>query len=347
MSLLCLTQQCEDQLQLLVASLRMNKTLLTPAECVRIEANALQDLADRISGEMAAPVEDAIARIVACADDGGRVVATGLGKSGHIAQKFVGTLNSLGVPAQFLHAGEASHGDAGMLTKRDVVIVLTYSGETDEIVAMLTTVKARASALIAICGSATSTVAKAADLVLDVGIDMEACGMNLAPTTSTAAMLALTDALAIESSRRRNFRAEDFAVLHPGGRLGKRLQRVSDLMHFGDRMPRVSAETSLSKVIHEMSEKRLGMTTVLDVKNMLLGVISDGDLRRLLEHEGGTALDRIASDVMHPHPTWIADTAFASQALAMMEEKKITAIVACNADGVAVGVLHLHDLWEK
>jgi len=331
----------------LVASGSMENSPLTPAECVRVEADALLRLADRMAGPMKAPVDHAIQRIVACSNTGGRVIAVGLGKSGHIAQKFVATLNSLGTPAQFLHAAEAAHGDIGMVGRHDLLIAFSYSGETEELLRLLDTLKHRAAALIAVCGSAGSTLARASDLVLDVSVDEEACGMNLAPTASTTSMLALSDALAIEAGQRRNFRAEDFALLHPGGRLGHRLQRVRELMHANERLPQVPPETPLLKVIHEMSAKRLGMTTVLSPEGHLLGVISDGDLRRLLEREGGLALERTAGEILHADATWIDEDEFAATALAIMEAKKITAIVACNASRTVTGVLHLHDLWER
>jgi arabinose-5-phosphate isomerase len=324
----------------------MAKTVTSPAECVRAEASALLRLAERMEGAMRSSVDDAVARVAACAEAGGRVIAAGMGKSGHVARKWVATLNSLGVAAQFLHAAEAAHGDVGMVHAGDLVVAFSYSGETEELLRLVEVLKSRAAGLIAVCGCATSTLAKAADLVLDVSVDAEACAMNLAPTASTTAMLALGDALAIAVSERRGFGAEDFAALHPGGRLGRRLQKVSELMHAGEKMPRVSAGTLMPAVIHAMSEKRLGMTTIVDGEGRLLGVVSDGDLRRLIEREGGDALKRTAGEVMHRNPVTVSADEFAGVALEAMEARKITSIVAVEG-GVAVGVVHLHDLWER
>jgi arabinose-5-phosphate isomerase len=272
------------------------------------------------------------------------VVVTGMGKSGIIAQKIAATLSSTGSPALFLHPAEAVHGDLGMLMAGDVVLALSASGETEEILRLLATLKRKGDALIALCCNTASTLAETADVALDCSVEREACGLNLAPTASTTAMLALGDALAIAVSLRKGFRAEDFAELHPGGKLGKRLARVRDLMHAGDDVPHVTPTTPMADVIYEMSSKKLGMTTVQQ-EGTLCGVISDGDLRRLLEREGGAALSRTAGEAMNPHPCTIASSQLGATALAILEARKITSLVAVDAENRVQGVLHLHDLW--
>jgi arabinose-5-phosphate isomerase len=267
-----------------------------------------------------------------------------MGKSGIIAQKIAATLSSTGSPSLFMHPAEAAHGDLGVLLPGDVVIALSASGETEEILRLLPTLKRKGDSLIAFCCELQSTLAQASDIALDCGVEREACGLNLAPTASTTAMLALGDALAIAVSLRKGFRAEDFADLHPGGKLGKKLAFVRDLMHTGEAIPAVAPETSMTDVIYEMSRKKLGITTV-QAEGKLLGIISDGDLRRLLEREGGAALSRTAGQAMHRTPRTIAATELAARALAVLEEKKITSLVVVDAAGMVEGVLHLHDLW--
>jgi arabinose-5-phosphate isomerase len=315
-----------------------------PADFVRIEAAALTSLALRLEGPMLAPFNAAIDLILRSVASQNRIIVTGIGKSGIIARKIAATLRSTGTPAHYLHPADAIHGDLGMLSRGDTVIALSSSGETQEILYLLPVLKRLADKLIAFCGCATSTLAQASNIVLDTSIDTEACPLNLAPTASTTVMLALGDALALEVSRRRGWKAEDFAELHPGGRLGKRLARVHDLMHSGEALPQVSPTTPMSQVIYEMSRKKLGMTTVLD-NGRLLGMISDGDLRRLLERDGPHALEHLAHEIMNPHPLTINGGAFASAALALMEEKKITSLIVVAPHGNAEGVLHLHDLW--
>ena len=317
----------------------------TPSELVRIEARALLALAGRLEGTMSAAFDRAVDAIFQCGQSRGRVVVTGMGKSGIIAQKIAATLSSTGSPALFLHPAEAVHGDLGMLARGDVVIALSASGETEEILRLLATIKRIGDALISFCCNPQSTLAQASDICLDVSVPEEACGMNLAPTASTTAMLALGDALAIAVSLKKGFRVEDFADLHPGGKLGKRLSRVRDLMHAGDSIPRVSPSTPMTDVIYEMSRKKLGMTTVSD-HGRLIGIISDGDLRRLLERDGPEVLRKTAGEAMNPHPRTIAAGELAVRALSMMEEKKITSLVVVDADGAIEGVVHLHDLWE-
>jgi arabinose-5-phosphate isomerase len=272
------------------------------------------------------------------------VVVTGMGKSGIIAQKIAATLSSTGSPALFLHPAEAIHGDLGVLMPGDVVIALSASGETEEILRLLATLKRKGDALISFCCKLRSTLAQASDVVLDCSVEREACGLNLAPTASTTAMLALGDALAVAVSLRKGFRAEDFAELHPGGKLGKQLAKVGDLMHTGEKVPVVAPATPMAEVIFEMSSKKLGMTTVQD-GGRLCGVISDGDLRRLLEREGGAALSKTAGEAMNAHPKTIGAEELAAKALAILEERKITSLIVVDAQAQVEGVVHLHDLW--
>jgi arabinose-5-phosphate isomerase len=317
---------------------------LQPAALVRTEAAALEALATRLEGPMAEPFARAVELILNCGQGNGRVVVTGMGKSGIIAQKIAATLSSTGSPALFLHPAEAVHGDLGMLMPGDVVVALSVSGETEEILRLLATLKRKGDALVSFSCNLNSTLAQASDVALDCSVEREACGLNLAPTASTTAMLALGDALAIAVSLRKGFRAEDFAELHPGGKLGKRLAKVRDLMHAGDEIPVVAPSTPMTDVIFEMSSKKLGMTTV-QVEGRLRGVISDGDLRRLLEREGGAALGRNAGEAMNARPRTIGAGELAAKALAILEERKITSLVVVGAEDKVEGVLHLHDLW--
>jgi len=315
-----------------------------PASLVRTEAAALEALATRLDGPMAGPFARAVEMIVRCGEQNGRVVVTGMGKSGIIAQKIAATLSSTGSPALFLHPAEAVHGDLGVLMAGDVVIALSASGETEEILRLLATVKRKGDALISFCCNLTSTLAAASDVALNCSVEREACGLNLAPTASTTAMLALGDALAVAVSLRKGFRAEDFAELHPGGKLGKQLAKVRDLMHSGEDVPVVAPLTTMADVIFEMSSKKLGMTTVQELGS-LRGVISDGDLRRLLEREGGAALGKTAGEAMNAHPRTIAAEELAAKALAILEERKITSLIVVDAEHKVEGVVHLHDLW--
>ena len=321
-----------------------NQKCLTPAELVRTEAAALEALAARLEGAMAADFDRAVELIVRCGEGNGRVVVTGMGKSGVIAQKIAATLSSTGSPALFLHPAEAVHGDLGVLMPGDVVIALSASGETEEILRLLATLKRKGDALVSFCCNLQSTLAQASDVVLDCSVEREACSLNLAPTASTTAMLALGDALAVAVSLRKGFKAEDFAELHPGGKLGKQLAKVRDLMHAGENVPIVTPVTLMTDVIYEMSSKKLGMTTVQE-EGKLRGVISDGDLRRLLEREGGAALSKTAGEAMNANPRTIAAGELAARALAILEERKITSLVVTDGTGKVEGVVHLHDLW--
>lgn len=317
---------------------------------VRIEAAALKALADRLAGPMARAFEQAVEMLYGC---GGRVVVTGMGKSGMVARKAAATLNSTGTPALFLHPAEAVHGDLGMLVRGDVVLALSSSGETEEIVALLPTIKRLGLCLIAMTGDSLygrhspariSTLSQAADVALDCSVAQEACSLGLAPTASTTTMLALGDALAMALAEKRGFKEEDFADLHPGGKLGKRLARVGSLMHSGEAVPRVAPATRMQDVIYEMSRKGLGLTTVVEGEN-LVGVISDGDLRRLLERRGKDILDLTAAECMTRNPKTIHGDELAVTALNTMEQKKITSLVVVDGDGRLEGIVHLHDLW--
>lgn len=276
----------------------------------------------------------------------GRVIVTGMGKSGIICRKIVATLTSTGTPAFFLHPAEAIHGDLGVIQRDDVVIALSYSGETDEILRLLETIRRLGAKLIAITGMPASTLAQAADVALDCSVAEEACPMNLVPTASTTAALAIGDAIAMTLLVEKGFRQEDFASLHPGGKLGKRLMRVESLMHAGKQCPIVRADTRMRDVIYEMSSKGLGMTCVLDGGDALLGIITDGDLRRHMDRAPGI-LELTAADVMTRGPVSIPPTTLAAEALNIMESRKITSIVVVDGGTHRVaGVVHLHDLWR-
>jgi arabinose-5-phosphate isomerase len=324
---------------------------------VRIEAEALRVLADRIAGPMGDAFDRAVELIHGCS---GRVVVTGVGKSGIIARKIAATLNSTGTPALFMHPVEAVHGDLGMVVQGDTVLALSASGETEEILRLLATLKRLQVPLIALTcddvyakdagGGARATPAKlstlaaAAEVALDCSVAEEACSLGLAPTASTTCMLALGDALAMTLAEKRGFKEEDFANLHPGGKLGKRLARVESLMHTGDAVPRVTPSTTMPDVIYEMSRKKLGLTAVVEGEK-LVGVISDGDLRRLLEQRGKDVLDLSAGECMTGNPKTISGREFAATALALMEEKKITSLAVVDGNGRLEGIVHLHDLW--
>jgi arabinose-5-phosphate isomerase len=306
---------------------------------LEIEAQAVRDLRDRIDEGF----DRAVAFLQGCA---GRVVVTGLGKSGLIAQKVSATLSSTGTPSLYLHPAEAIHGDLGRIVKGDVVVAISSSGETAEVLALVPTIKRLGSPLIALTGDPASALASVAEVHLDVSIRQEACPLGLAPTASTTAALAMGDALAMAVLERRGFTVEDFAVLHPGGRIGKKLARVEDLMHRGEEIPRVPAGVAMKEVLFEMTRKRFGMTTVVDDSGRLVGVISDGDLRRQMERHGHTLLDRSAGECMTRSPVLIDRRELATRALDLMEGRKITSLVVVDGAGVVEGVLHLHDLWK-
>jgi arabinose-5-phosphate isomerase len=305
---------------------------------LQTEAAAVLALVDRLDDRFV----DAVALLVRCK---GRVIVTGMGKSGIICRKIAATLASTGTPAFFLHPAEAVHGDLGVIQADDVVIAMSYSGETDELTRVLETLKRIGAPLIALTGGTKSTLAQAANVALDCSVSEEACPMNLVPTASTTAALAMGDALAMTVLVEKGFKPEDFANLHPGGKLGKRLMRVEQLMASGKALPVVQLHTSMKDVIHEISNKKLGMTTVVEKDGRLAGIITDGDLRRKM----GTAnsfLELTARDLMTANPVAITQSTMAVEALAMMEQRKITSIVVIDGDRRVEGVVHLHDLWR-
>ena len=304
---------------------------------LRTEAAAILALVDRVDATFAAAVG------LLC-DCRGRVIVTGMGKSGIIARKIAATFSSTGTPAFFLHPAEAVHGDLGALQPDDVVVALSHTGETGELLRLLETIRRIGARLVALTGSPASTLARAADLVLDCGVDEEACPLNLAPTASTTAALALGDALAMSLLVEKGFRPEDFANLHPGGGLGKRLLRVEALMHADDQVPAVAPDAPMRAVIDEISAKRLGMTCVVGPDRSLAGIITDGDVRRHIAVPD--LLSQTASAIMTASPQTIARTWLAVQALALMEQRKITSLVVVDAERRVEGVLHLHDLWR-
>jgi arabinose-5-phosphate isomerase len=313
-------------------------SLETARRVLRIEAQALSELCGRLE----ASFERAVELLLDCK---GRVVVTGMGKSGLIGRKISATLSSTGTPSFFLHPAEALHGDLGMLARGDALLAISYGGETPEILNLLETLKRLEMPIVALTGNSKSTLASASEVVLDVSVKEEACTLNLAPTASTTVAMALGDALAIALLERRGFQVHDFAALHPAGRLGKKLLRVEHLMHKGDAVPRVSPETPMPATFHEMSAKKLGMTTVTGPDGELLGILTDGDLRRLMEKHGGATLTMTVGDCMVRTPQTISANLLASEALNLMEKKKITSVVVVDAGCKVLGVVHLHDLW--
>jgi len=310
---------------------------------LRIEADAVAALINRVDERF----ERAVDMIMKCT---GRVVVTGMGKSGLIGKKIAATLASTGTPALFLHPAEGIHGDLGMVTRGDTVIALSNSGETEEIARMLPSLKRIGIKIIALTGNTESTLAKNSDVVIDVGVQEEACPLGLAPTASTTATLAMGDALAVALLDKRGFKEEDFACFHPGGALGKRLLlRVKDIMHTGDAVPAVSEETTIKDAIYEISSKKMGVTSVLNSSGRLVGVISDGDLRRWMEKtekSGENLLAKKAGDIMTKNPKVIGQEALAAEAVAVMESSSITCLIVTKPDGRPEGVIHLHDLLK-
>jgi arabinose-5-phosphate isomerase len=307
---------------------------------LRIEADAILGLVDRIGGDF----ERAVHLLFECR---GRVIVTGMGKSGIICRKIAATLSSTGTPAFFLHPAEAIHGDLGAIREDDVVLAVSHSGETEEIGRLIEPIRRIGARLIVITGTPVSTLARAADVAIDCSIAEEACPMNLVPTASTTAALALGDALAMTLLVRKGFREEQFASLHPGGKLGKRLMRVDSVMHGGDAAPRVAVGTEMPDVIHEMSSKRLGMTCVVDGEGRLAGVFTDGDLRRLMmKRPPNAVLALTAGEAMTANPLTIGRDMLAVEALRIMETHKVTSVVVVDDHRIVQGVVHLHDLWR-
>jgi arabinose-5-phosphate isomerase len=286
--------------------------------------------------------ERAVALLYQCR---GRVIVTGMGKSGIICRKIAATLSSTGTPAFFLHPAEAIHGDLGVLQDDDVVVALSYSGETEELLRLLATIKRLGARLIAVTGNCQSTLGRAADVALDCSVSEEACPLNLVPTASTTAALALSDALAMALLVAKGFRSEDFANLHPGGKLGKRLLRAGQLMHAGPDAPITGVDTALPDVIYEMTSKGLGMTCVTDGGGRLVGIITDGDLRRHMM-TAAAPLEHAAGNVMTRNPVTVGRDTFAVEALRLMEARRITSVVVVDDADHVEGVLHLHDLWR-
>ncbi len=320
----------------------MNETLdpgvATALRVLQAEADAVSSLLGRVGGDFVRALEIA----EGCH---GKIAVTGMGKSGIVCKKIAATLSSTGTPAFFLHAAEALHGDIGLLAADDVVLALSKSGETPEILQVLNAAKRLGLRTIALSGKPDSTLARHADVNLDVSVAEEACPLGLAPTTSTAAAMAMGDALAMALMERKGFRREDFAVIHPAGALGKKLLKVSQLMHRGDAIPCVRPSTPMGEVIYEMSRKGLGMTTVRDEEGLLAGVISDGDLRRLLE-KSPDPLRLVADECMTRSPRTIAASELATAALSKMEGMKITSLVVVDDARHILGVVHIHDLWR-
>ncbi len=313
-------------------------SLATAVRVLEAEAEAIRNLTKRVGESFQRAVDLA----AACK---GKIAVTGLGKSGIICKKVAATLSSTGSPAIFLHAADALHGDVGLLSRDDLILAISKSGETPEILQIVNVAKRLALPVISIAGERQSSLARYSDVFLDVSVAEEACPFGLAPTTSTAAALAMGDALAIALMERKGFGWEDFASVHPAGSIGKKLMRVGELMHRGESIPRVLESTPMPDVIYEMSRKSLGMTTVVREDGVLAGVISDGDLRRLLQR-APDPLKLTAGEVMTRTPKTIAENELATAALAKMEEMKITSLVVTNTAGVVVGVIHIHDLWR-
>jgi arabinose-5-phosphate isomerase len=308
------------------------------AEVLETEAAAIRGLV----GQLDEQLDRAVELLRSCA---GRVVCTGMGKSGIVMKKVAATLASTGTPAFFLHPAEAVHGDLGMIVPGDVVLAASYSGTTEELLRLVETLKRSGIPLVAMTANASSPVARHADIHLSVAIDREACPLGLAPTASTTATLAMGDALAMALVEARGFTREDFARLHPAGQLGKRLLKVEQLMHAGDALPRVSLDAPMREAIYEMSKKGLGITAVVDPEGRLAGCISDGDLRRLLQADDGTILNHTAGERMTLHPRTIFGGELAAAALKVMEDHRITSLFVCDEAGRLEGVVHVHDLW--
>ena len=317
-----------------------DELLKLASEVLAIESRAVDALRDRLGDEFIAACE-------LCLETSGRIVVSGMGKSGHVGNKIAATLSSTGTPAFFMHPAEASHGDLGMITSQDLLLAISYSGETMEIVTILPVVKRMGAKLLSITGNPKSTMAKAADVHLDISVNEEACPLNLAPTASTTATLAMGDALAVALLNSRGFTAEDFARSHPSGNLGKRLiLRVSDIMHSGDRIPAVMSDVSLRDGLMEMTDKGLGMTAVVSDDRTLEGIFTDGDLRRTLDSGADIHSTRIR-DVMHSNCKTISPDILAAEALYILEENKITSLVVTDEDNKLIGALNIHDLFRE
>jgi len=323
-----------------MSKVKTDTALELAKKVLRTEAAAILGLVDRLNGDF----ERAVDLLFDCK---GHVIVTGMGKSGIICRKIAATLTSTGTPSFFLHPAEAIHGDLGAIRDEDVIIALSHSGETEELVRLIESIRRIGARLIAMTGSPQSTLGRAADVTLDCSIAVEACPMNLVPTASTTASLALGDALAMTLLVRKGFREEQFASLHPGGKIGKKLMTVEAVMQSGDAAPSVMLTAAMPDVIHQMSSKRLGMTCVVDGDGRLAGVFTDGDLRRLMmKRPPNAVLALTAGEAMTPNPLTISRSLLAVQALRIMEEHKITSVIVVDADRRVEGVVHLHDLWR-
>lgn len=315
----------------------MKTYLESAARTIQIEQDAIGDLRDRLNDEFVQACE-------LLANCPGRVIVMGMGKSGHIANKIAATLASTGTPAFFVHPAEASHGDLGMITKEDVVLAISNSGNTSEIVTIIPLIKRMGTPLISMTGNPTSVLASEADFQLDISIKQEACPLGLAPTTSTTVSLVMGDAIAVALLEAKGFSEEDFAFSHPGGALGRKLLlKVSDLMHIGDRIPKVSPDTPLTEGLFEITKKGLGLTAIVGDSDNLLGLFTDGDLRRALENQVDLHATSI-QELMTPNCKTIQPEALAAEALNTMEVNKITGLLVVNEQGQLVGVIHMHDL---
>ena len=323
----------------MAAEFTKDEILALASDVLDIEARAVDSLRARLD-------ESFLAACRLCLDTPGRIVVAGMGKSGHIGSKIAATLASTGTPSFFVHPGEASHGDLGMITDQDVLLAISYSGETDEILTILPLVKRMGAKLIAMSGKPNSTLAKAADVHLDVSVSEEACPLNLAPTASTTATLAMGDALAVALLKMRGFTAEDFAMSHPSGSLGKRLLlRVADVMQSGDAIPVVTADVPLADGLMEMTEKGLGMTAIVDSENRIAGIFTDGDLRRALDDGVDVRTTRM-DEIMHTRCKTIAADVLAVEAVVLMEDNKITSLLVADEELRLVGALNIHDLFR-
>lgn len=323
----------------MAAKLTDKQILALASEVLEIEARAVDKLRGRLD-------QSFLQACRLCLDTSGRIIVAGMGKSGHISSKIAATLASTGTPAFFVHPGEASHGDLGMITRQDVLLAISYSGETDEILTILPLVKRMGAKLIAMSGKPNSTLARAADVHLDVSVSEEACPLNLAPTASTTATLAMGDALAVALLKMRGFTAEDFAMSHPSGSLGKRLLlRVADVMQTGDAIPTVAPEVPLTDGLMEMTEKGLGMTAIVDAENRIAGIFTDGDLRRALD-DGVDVRSTRMDEIMHTNCKTISADVLAVEAVVLMEENKITSLLVADDDRRLLGALNIHDLFR-
>ncbi len=317
-----------------------NEAIALAREVLRIEAEAISEIESKVDERFVRAIE-------ILKDTRGKVVLTGMGKSGLIGKKIAATLASTGTPAFFLHPAEAIHGDVGMIMPEDTLIVLSNSGETPEVISILPVVKRMGVRVIALLGNLDSTISKHADVVIDVGVSREACPLGVAPTSSTTAALAMGDAIAVVLLKEKGFSLEEFAQLHPGGALGRKLKLVSDLMHTGEEIPLVEPDTLLKDVLYEISSKRLGITGVADEAGRLVGVITDGDLRRAMER-GVDVYNSRAKDIMTTNPKKIRESELAAKALEMMERFKITSLFVFNDEmEELVGIIHIHDLLHS